>query len=278
MSHVHRNKICERCFLCRSLELCRSCHQCPSCCHSSTCRGKVTNVLGEKGSLGFESKSSHHVEKGLHPPLPVQTQLDPVTNCNKELPKPSETVQTFRGTVSADKQKCSRTSRKSKLTGVLQLAIFGTQTRQPVETHPGPEHLEHLLGLRVVQDGDPRDHKNLPTGRGVGHFHRFQRSVLPHTHSQSVKEVHAFSPPGLVLPFGLSTAPMEFTVVAEKVKLMALQRGVRIQEYLDAWLVRATSSNTCLQHTQTLVGLSQDLGCLVNREKSDLVPYRSSTS
>ena len=84
--------------------------------------------------------------------------------------------------------------------GFLQLTIFGTQTQQPVETGPGPEHLEHLLKHRVVQDGDPRDNKNLPTGRGVGHIHRFQRRLLPHTNSQSVQEVHAFSPSGSVLP------------------------------------------------------------------------------
>ena len=89
---------------------------------------------------------------------------------------------------------------KPKFTGVLQPAIFGTQTQQPVETHPGPEHLEHLFEHRVVQDGDPRDNKNLPTGRGVGHIHRFQRRILPHTNSQSVQEVHAFSSPGPVLP------------------------------------------------------------------------------
>ena len=89
---------------------------------------------------------------------------------------------------------------KKRLPGVLQPTIFGTQTRQPVETHSGPEHLEHLLGRRVIQDGDPRDHKNLPIGRGVGHIHRFQRRLLPYTHSQSVQEVHAFSPPGSVLP------------------------------------------------------------------------------
>ena len=53
---------------------------------------------------------------------------------------------------------------------------------------------------RVVQDGDPRDNKNLSTGRGVGHIHRFQRHILPHTNSQSVQEVHAFSSPGSVLP------------------------------------------------------------------------------
>ena len=62
------------------------------------------------------------------------------------------------------------------------------------------------------------------------------------------------------LPFGLSTAPMEFTVVAKEVKLMALQRGIRTHQYLDDWLVRATSHQTCLQNTQTLVALCRELG------------------
>ena len=157
-------------------------------------------MLGEVGSSGFESKSSHHTEGGLHPPLPVQTKLDQVTNCNKQLPQPSQTGQPFKGTVPAGEQKCSRTDRKSKLAGFLQPAIFGTQTQQPVETYPGSEHLEHLFEHRVIQEGDPRDNKNLRTGRGVGHFHRLQRRVLPHTYSQSVQEVHALSPPGSVLP------------------------------------------------------------------------------
>ena len=135
----------------------KSCHQCPTCCYRSSCRGKVTPVLGEMGSPGFKSKSSHHTEGGLHSPVPVQTQLDKDTDYNKQLPQSSQTVLPFRGTVSPDKQKCSRTGRKSKLTGFLQPAIFGTQTQQPVETGPGPEHLEHLFKHRVVQDGDPRD-------------------------------------------------------------------------------------------------------------------------
>ena len=52
----------------------------------------------------------------------------------------------------------------------------------------------------VVQNGDPRDKKNLPTGRGVGNLHRFQGRILPHTNSQSVQEVHAFSRPWSLLP------------------------------------------------------------------------------
>ena len=152
------------------------------------------------GSSGFESKSSHHTEGGLHPPLLVQTQLNKVTDCNKQLPQLNQAVLPCRGTVSADKQECSRTGRKSKLTGFLQRAIFGTQTQQPVETGPGPPHLEHLFKHKVVQKGDARDNKNLPTGRGVGHIHRLQRRILPYTNSQSVQEVHTFSSPGSVLP------------------------------------------------------------------------------
>ena len=77
------------------------------------------------------------------------------------------------------------------------------------------------------------------------------------------------------LPFGLPTAPMEFTVVAKEGKLMALQRGIRIHQYLDDWLVRATSHQTCLQHTQTLVALCRELGWLVNDEKSELAPKQA---
>ena len=75
-----------------------------------------------------------------------------------------------------------------------------------------------------------------------------------------------------VLPFGLSTAPMEFTVVAKEIKLLAKKQGIRIHQYLDDWLVRARSHQTCLQHTETLVALCRDLGWLVNEEKSELEP------
>ena len=60
---------------------------------------------------------------------------------------------------------------------------------------------------------------------------------------------------------------MEFTVVA-KIKL-ALHKGIRIYQYLDNWLVRA-KSQTCLQNIQTLVAMCQELGWMVNIEKSEL--------
>ena len=53
---------------------------------------------------------------------------------------------------------------------------------------------------------------------------------------------------------------------------MAIHKGIRIHQYLDDWLVRARSQETCLQHTQILVKMCQDLGWLVNLEKSGLEP------
>ena len=76
------------------------------------------------------------------------------------------------------------------------------------------------------------------------------------------------------LPFGLSTASLEFTVVAKEVKLMATHKGIRIHQYLDDWLVRARSHRVCLQHTQDLVNICQELGWMVNLEKSELEPIQ----
>ena len=199
LSELNRNKICERCFLCRSLELCKSYHKCPNCGYRSTCRGKATPVLEKKEALDLSQKVVITLREGFTP-LPVQTQFNQITNCHEQLCQPTKTVPPFGDTVPAGEQKCNRTGSKPKLTGVLQLAIFGTQIQQPVETYLGPEHLEHFPKHRVIQNGDPRDNKNLPTDGGVGHLHRLQGCILPHTNSQSVQEVHAFPHPRSVLP------------------------------------------------------------------------------
>ena len=47
---------------------------------------------------------------------------------------------------------------------------------------------------------------------------------------------------------------------------MAVHKGIGIHQYLDDWLVRATSHQVCLQHTQDLVKICQELGWLVNLE------------
>ena len=74
------------------------------------------------------------------------------------------------------------------------------------------------------------------------------------------------------LPFGLSTAPLEFTGVVMEVKLMAQSWGIRIQQYLDDWLIRAPTKESCHRGTQSLLALCQELGWVVNLQKSELDP------
>ena len=54
--------------------------------------------------------------------------------------------------------------------------------------------------------------------------------------------------------------------------MMALHRGIRILQYLDDWFVRANSHQTCLQHRQPVVVLCQELGWMMNIEKSEQEP------
>ena len=132
----------------------------------------------------------------------------------------------------------------------------------------------------VVQNGDPRDNKDLPTVRGVGHLHRLQRRILPRTYSQSVQEVHTFSPAGSVLPVQSPTLwPLHSSIGVHSGGQRGQTDGTAeenknppVPRVLDDWLVRATSHQTCLQHIQTLTALCQELGWLVNKEKSELVP------
>ena len=130
---------------------------------------------------------------------------------------------------------------------------------------------------RFIQNGDSRDSKNLlQEGEWItsidfkgAYFHiPIQNQSRKYMRFDLQRQSYQFK----ALPFGLSTVPKEFTVVAKEVKQLALQKSTRIHQYLDNWLVRARSHQTCLQHTQTLVALCQELGWLLNREKSELDP------
>ena len=255
------------------------CHKCPNCCSKSTCRDQIAPVLGKMGSPRRQPQSSNSPQRRLHPTLLVPAKLDQVIKHHKLLCKSPQEPLPVGGIASAYDQKCSGTGNKSNISGLLQPVVFGPQTQQPVETYPRPEQLEQIFKNTIIQNGDPRDNKDLPANRGMGDFNRFQGRILPHTYTeviQSKKYMHFHiqdkSYQFKALSFGLSTAPMEFTVVAKEVKFLALQRGIRIHQYLDDWLVRARSHQICLQHTRTLTSLCQELGWLVNREKSELEP------
>ena len=229
------------------------------------------------GSPRHQPQSTNSPQRRLHSTLPVPAQPNKKTHNNKLLCKSPQEQLPVGGTASAVRHKCCRVGSKSTVSGVLQPIISGTQTQQQLATYLRSEHTEQLSENTVIQNGDPRDYPDLPPSRRVGNLHRFQRRILPYTNKQPVQEVHAFSDPEQDLSIQSTTlwhlhSPMEFTVVAKEVEFLALKQGIRIHQYLDDWLVRARSHQTCLQHTQTLVDLCLELGWLVNKEKSELEP------
>ena len=74
------------------------------------------------------------------------------------------------------------------------------------------------------------------------------------------------------MPFGLATAPKDFTEVIKEVKKMALRRGIQLHQYLDDWINRALTYLLTGQSTARLLQLVETLGLIVNRDKSTLVP------
>ena len=95
-----------------------------------------------------------------------------------------------------------------------------------------------------------------------------------HTHSQKYLRFHhkGVTYQFVSLPFGLATAPLVFTSLVKEVKLLALQQGIRLHQYLDDWLIRAPSKEECHSQTQALLSLVKDLGFVVNLKKSELRP------
>ena len=77
------------------------------------------------------------------------------------------------------------------------------------------------------------------------------------------------------LCFGLLTAPQVFTRVFAAVSACAHSCGVRLLQYLDDWLILASSEAKTRQHVSKLLSLCHSLGIVINEQKSDLSPSRS---
>ena len=74
------------------------------------------------------------------------------------------------------------------------------------------------------------------------------------------------------LPFGLATAPLVFTRVAQALSAYCHRRAIRIHVYLDDWLLRAHCRRELIRHTQFVLDLCYRLGLIVNLPKSSLLP------
>ena len=75
-----------------------------------------------------------------------------------------------------------------------------------------------------------------------------------------------------VLCFSLSTAPQVFTRVMAPVSGFLHRLGVRMLRYLDDWLIMASSQDEACWARDKVLQLCQELGIVVNLDKSFLTP------
>ena len=193
-------KICEQCFLCHSITCCPTCSKCPQCCSKSICRGQTSKLLANLVENGGRSEGSSNPERGLYPPLPDPTQTLKVTYSHKPLCQSPQEQLPVGGITSAYRQKCSGAGPQSNISGFLQPTVLSPQAQQQVAAYLRPEQPKSFSPNGEIQDGNTRNHQNIPSKRGVGHLSRFQRRLLPHTNTGTIEEVSQISHSGPDLP------------------------------------------------------------------------------
>ena len=100
------------------------------------------------------------------------------------------------GITSAYGQKCNRTGPQSNISGVFQPTLPSPQTQQQMEANTGSKQTKPLPQGGEIQNGDTRNHQNIPPTRGVGHLSRLQGCLLPHTDTGTIQEIPKISCPG----------------------------------------------------------------------------------
>ncbi|KAK5935335.1 hypothetical protein CgunFtcFv8_020704 [Champsocephalus gunnari] len=78
-----------------------------------------------------------------------------------------------------------------------------------------------------------------------------------------------------VLPFGLSLSPRVFVRCTEAAIAPLRQQGIRLETYLDDWLLLTQSEQEAITPTNVLVKHLLDLGFVINTEKSMLSPAQT---
>ena len=278
-SLFEHNKSCQRCMLCRSMPFCPLCSQCPQCCRRTACRGKASTVLAYLAGNGCKSSGGFCSEGRLFLPFKQRTRLTrfPLVQSGYANPVKSwsltEALRSLIGKLVVEKvvvksslaffnrlflvPKPNGTWRPildlSQLNLFLQSNTFKMETPETIRLSLQKQEWVTSLDFSDAYFHIPINHRSRKYLRFFLNSQTFQFTALP---------------------FGLATAPVEFTKVTKEVKLMAQAKGIRIHQYLDDWLLRARSRETCLQHTQTLLALCQKLGWVVNLKKSELVPQQ----
>ena len=226
--------------------------------------------------MGNQECSSKGCEGGLLSEFQKSTSINKLS-CNKEqVFEPGETRFFDKGGLSNDRQKSDNSSSKGHFPGILQSVLSCPQTRKEMATNNRSECGNKYLHIPTFKMETAENIRDSLQGEWVTSLDLIDAYFHIPIHPWFKKYLHFNvgdrSCQFTALPFGIATAPHEFTMVAKEVKLMALAEGIRIHQYIDDWLMRTKTKQQCRENTHRLIHLVQSLGWIINFEKSDLIP------
>ena len=260
------------------MSFCPNCSKCPQCCQRAGCRGHTSEVLVEVGNTGSEHKGGLHFAGRLYPP--IQNEAPPtrfsLIKSGYANPARSRALSEALGAL-IEKLVVKKVVKRTSLSFYNRLFLVS----KPNKWRPilDLSQLNVFLQTSTFKMETPETIRvSLHQGEWVTSLDFSDAYFHIPIHPRSRKYLRFFlnskAYQFTALPFGLATAPLEFTKVVKEVKLMAQSRGIRIDQYLDDWLLRAPCLEICQRHTQILLALCRELGWVVNMKKSELAPQQ----
>ena len=170
---------------------------------------------------------------------------------------------------------------RSSLPGVLRSALRRSQSLGRLAASPRLVRSQCVSSQVSVPYGDSSLRSGLAKVGRLGNFNRSYRRLLPHQDSQVLQEVAPFC----VERSGLSVSGPAVRSLSRSLGVHPhCERALPVcseqrhsHHYLDDWLILASSRSLCQAHTRLLLDVSDRLGFLINRRKSDLCPAQSFT-
>ena len=142
---------------------------------------------------GRKSEGSAHIERWLHSPIHTQTSTGERPINNQWLCKPPQESLPEGGFACTDPLKGSRDGKGSNLSSLFQQVIHCPQTKQEMAANLRPQCSHQIVERKNIQNGNTRNHPDLPPTRGMGDLAGFQRRLFPHSYSSKISKIPQIS-------------------------------------------------------------------------------------
>ena len=206
-------KVCERCFLCHSIVFCKTCNQFPNCCIRSICRGKTAQIFGNLESSGCWSESNKNPQGRLQSLLSDLAKLD--ISCYVNPHRNLYLLEALHHHMNKNPVELVKNQPSLGFFNQLFLVPKPNNCWRPILDL---SNLNQFLKAEKFKMETPETIRtSLQQGEWVASIN-FKDAYLPI--QEQFRKYTRFHIQGRsyqfkALPFGLSTTPMEFTVIAK---------------------------------------------------------------